>query len=71
MIKLLTPQEKAIELVDYFMNFNPVKLSDYSKIYSPTAKEFALKICDEVLGHMGADRGYEFWTQVKIEIEKL
>jgi hypothetical protein len=71
MTKMLTAKEKAVELVDYFMNFNPVKLSDYSQIYLPTAKKFALKVCDEVLGYMGADRGYEFWTQVKIEIEKL
>ena len=68
---MITAKEKAVELVDYFMNLNPVKLSDYSKIYLPTAKNFALKICDEVLGYMGADRGYEFWTQVRIEIEKL
>ena len=31
----------------------------------------ALICCNEVLGYMGADRGYEFWTNVKQEIEKL
>jgi hypothetical protein len=30
-----------------------------------TAKDIAISICDEVLGYMGADRGYEFWTEVK------
>jgi hypothetical protein len=65
----MTPHEKAVELVDYFMNFNPVKLSDYSKIYLPTAKKFALKVCDEVLDKDGYNNDY--WQEVKQEIEKL
>lgn len=65
----MTPKEKAKELVDYFWNIEPIKLSDFSRIYFPTAKHFAIKVCDEVLGYMGADRGYEFWTEVKREIE--
>jgi hypothetical protein len=68
---IITPKEKANELVEYFLDLKPIKLSDYSHIYSPTAKRFALKVCDEVLGDMGADRGYDFWTEVKQEIEKL
>jgi hypothetical protein len=35
------------------------------------AKRHAINCCDEVLGYMGADRGYEFWTEVKQELEKL
>ncbi len=35
------------------------------------AKESALICCNEVLGYMGADRGYSFWQEVKQEIEKL
>jgi len=35
------------------------------------AKHYAINCCDEVLGYMGADRGYEFWTEVKQELEKL
>lgn len=66
----MTPNEKAKELVDYFCNNEPIKMSDYSRIYFPTAKQFAMKVCDEVLGFMGADRGYEFWVSVKQEIEK-
>jgi len=27
--------------------------------------ELAIKCCDEVLGYMGADRGYQFWSKVK------
>jgi len=30
-----------------------------------TAKSICEYICNQVLGHMGADRGYEFWTEVK------
>jgi len=60
----MTPQEKAEELV-YFFRMR----TEFSSITA--AKECALKVCDEVLGYMGADRGYEFWTQVKQEIEKL
>ena len=64
-------KEKAKLLVKTFENLTPPKLSDYSKIYFPTAKQCALIVCDEVLGYMGADRGYEFWTEVKQEIQKL
>jgi len=35
------------------------------------AKECALVCCDQVLGYMGADRGHQYWTEVKAEIEKL
>ena len=30
-----------------------------------------LVTCNEVLGYMGADRGYAFWTEVKQEVENL
>ena len=35
-----------------------------------TAKNICDYICNEVLGDMGADRGYEFWTDVKDYIQK-
>jgi hypothetical protein len=35
-----------------------------------TAKNICAYICNEVLGDMGADRGYLFWTEVKEIIEK-
>jgi len=35
------------------------------------AKECALVCCDQVLSDMGADRGHQYWTEVKAEIEKL
>jgi len=30
-----------------------------------TAKDISKYICNEVLGDMGADRGYQFWSEVK------
>lgn len=30
-----------------------------------TAKNICEYICNQVIGDMGADRGYEFWTEVK------
>jgi hypothetical protein len=64
-------ETKANELVEYFMNKRSPKMSDNSRIYLPTAKLFALKVCDEVLGYMGADRGYSFWQRVRYFIEKI
>jgi len=31
----------------------------------------AIICCDEVLGYMGADRGTQFWIEVKEELKKL
>ena len=67
----MLPKEKAEELVNKFMEIKSLKLSDYSRIEFPTAKQCALICCDEVLGYMGADRGYEFWTEVKEELLKM
>ena len=62
----MTPKEKATEL--YVKYYNLIE-SPYEK--HNRTKQCALITCNEVLGYMGADRGYEFWTEVKIEIEKL
>jgi hypothetical protein len=35
------------------------------------AKRYAINCCNEVLGHMGADRGYSFWVDVKTELENI
>ncbi len=67
----MTAKEKAIKLVERFENLQSNKMSDYSRIEYPTAKQCALLACDEVLGYMGADRGIEFWVEVKNEIQKL
>lgn len=68
---MIEPKDKAKELVDFFFEIKTHKLSDYSRIYLPSAKMFAKKVCDEVLGYMGADRGVEYWKEIKREIEKI
>ena len=74
----MTPKEKAIELVNKYMNINKVKLSDYSVIYTPTAKQCALIAVDEVMYSLSViPYGMEYlskidyWQEVKQEIEKL
>ena len=60
----MSPKEKAKELVDKY---------DETLIYLPrfVAKQCALIAVNEILGYMGADRGTDFWQNVKIEIEQL
>ena len=68
----MTPQEKAKQLVDKMLNVEILNVKDcLGSVGYYEAKECALIACNEVLGYMGADRGYEFWTAVKLEIEKL
>ena len=62
----MTPKEKALELFD---KFNNPDTTHYPYVHN--AQQCALICCDEVLGYMGADRGYEFWTEVKKELEQL
>ena len=68
----MTPQEKAIQLVDSFMDLSEEQEYNTPRYMSKEmAKQCALIACNEVLGYMGADRGYEFWMTVKLEIKKL
>ena len=55
----ITPKQKAKELIEYFLIYENIA----------TAKQYAKKVCSEVLGNMGADRGYAFWTEVNDEID--
>jgi hypothetical protein len=59
----MTAKEKAEELVN--------RMYHYQWREKERAKQCALIACEEVLGYMGADRGTEFWEEVKREIEKL
>ena len=67
-------KDKAAELVDKYMNIKNIKLSDYSRIYLPTAKQCAIIAIDQVLkyskahGFIGLTEEYE---EIKNEIEKL
>ena len=73
----MAPKDKALELVEFFMNLNSVKLSDYSCIEWPTAKQCALKVVDEIIKQNNVwikqvNKGTNnYWLEVKQEIEKL
>lgn len=71
----MTPKEKAEELVNRYINLNKVKLSDYSVIYTPTAKQCALIAVDltiEVETNIFKGKvNKSYWQEVKQEIEKL
>lgn len=65
----MTPQEKAKLLYnDAYMRWCNELSHDKNHLI---AKNICQYICDKVLGYMGADRGMEFWNEVKQEIEKL
>ena len=76
----MTPKEKAQELVDKYLllpidfPYNDTQdgqcIGNGYMLYN-SAKQCALIAVDEVLGYMGADRGTEFWVEVKQEIENL
>jgi hypothetical protein len=65
---MITPKEKAEKLV---LTYLKLQEPNYNWFHNGLAKQCALICCDEVLGDMGADRGYEFWSQVKDELQKL
>jgi len=79
----MTPKEKAEELVEAFMNIKHQKLSDYSIIYHPTAKQCALISVNETLLTLNKDIRdldvvgnvlldlIDYWNEVKQEIEQL
>jgi len=64
----MTPQEKASKLYTDAYTRWCYELSHDKNV--TIAKDICLYICREVLGDMGADRGYEFWSEVKTIIEK-
>jgi len=65
----MTAKEKAVELYNSYFDLG----RDFTRGVSMRefAKQCALICCNEVLGYMGADRGHQYWTEVKAEIEKL
>jgi hypothetical protein len=69
----MTPQEKATKLIS--MNEVIVLAETGYKLPADErkgiAKRQAIETCNEVLGYMGADRGYAFWLEVKEELEKI
>lgn len=77
---LLPPKDKAEDLLNK-MTTTSSKLSDYSMIYSPTAKSHALIAIDEILKYCSSDEKYivmgkymtltEYFKEVARELENL
>lgn len=67
----MTPKEKAEQLVDLYMKLKQVKLSDYSIIEHPTAKQCAKIVVNKILETNITSDEREYYEQVKKEIENL
>jgi hypothetical protein len=62
----ITPLDKAKQLYkDAYMRWCYELSHEKNEL---TAKSISEYVCNEVLGYMGADRGYEFWTSVREHI---
>ncbi|MBU3644542.1 MAG: hypothetical protein FGM31_04250 [Candidatus Methylopumilus sp.] len=73
---LLTPKQKAEELLNKFRKFaDGIDSSDdrfSPKIEKENGKKIALEVVDEILKEIGQiHSNYHFWIRVKEEIEKL
>lgn len=66
----MTAKEKANHLVEMYVGLSSNKLSDYSKIEYPTAKQCALIAVDEILDVCKTYLS-SYYLEVKKEIEKL
>lgn len=73
----MTAKKYAQELVNIYMNIKEQKLSDYSKIYLPTAKECAriavgLALSEHVMDDSEyATRRFNFLKKVMEEIDNI
>jgi hypothetical protein len=70
-----TAEEKARKLIYKFYhilsnNGSFISTKNPDELRYNQSVNFALIVCNEVLGDMGADRGYLFWSDVK-DILKL
>ena len=65
---MITAKEKARELIEFYLHYVGKSLSD-SNVGLNKAKLCAIKTCNEVLGYMGSDRGFAFWSEVKFQVE--
>ena len=71
----MTPKEKAIELYNKFLNPSGDTYL-YGMLEHESAKECALIAVDEIMlnekiNHSSLDKTYEYWEEVKQEIENL
>ena len=68
----MTPKSKAIELVSKFRNEFKWIEKDYNVDLYRDARQCALIVVGEVIGTVFTHQNnYEYWLEVKQEIEKL
>lgn len=67
----MTPKEKAEQLVDLYLKIKQVKLSDYSIIEYPTAKQCAKIVVNKILETNITSEERTYYEQVKEEITDL
>lgn len=74
----MNPRDEAIQLIKWFMEYEPTKLSDYSWIEWPTAKAFANKLVEEKIKLILLTKDKDFiidnlplQQQIQWELEKL
>lgn len=69
----LTPKEKAIELVNSFMDIGEEQEYNTPRYLSKDiAKQCALRTVDQLIDWVGYEEiGYDYWIEVKEEIEKI
>jgi len=73
---MMTAKEKAKFLVDKFYYSFPNNGSLNTGINCCSSRwseaiQCALITCNEVMGDMGADRGYSYWSEVKSSVNEL
>lgn len=69
----LTPKEKAIDLVNSFMDIGEEQEYNTPRYLSKDiAKQCALRTVDQLIDWVGyGEIGYDYWIEVKEEIEKI
>ena len=67
----MTPKEKAEQLIDLYQMINKVKLTDYSIVYHPTAKQCSLMLCNKILETDLTEEEKIYYEQVKQELNNL
>lgn len=65
---MITTQEKSEQLAFYYENLLAPFIAD-KEVLHKKAVDCALICCNEVLGYMGSDRGYSFWSDVKYSLQ--
>jgi hypothetical protein len=63
----MTPKEKAEELVYKFVQYTPAD----SELEYPYAKQCALIAVQQILEIIFSDYDWQYWNEVKQELEKL